>query len=168
MPWKHWLCSANTNNNTKTKQDGREQLRAGTLRSLVWLLILSSRTETMRRLGLNLCWVFQFSTPPTVALRDATLWSPDETVSVALSTDWLVMGKRGLLRRVRHCRVLILWELMFADSKHWQIQQTGRRGRIDMHFSGTAELQGVTGRITHERPWIVKYTLIFFLMIFFF
>lgn len=132
---------------TKTKQDGREQLRAGTLRSLARLLILSSRTETMRRLGLNLCRVFQFSTPPTVALGDVTLWSSDGTraiISTALPMDWLVTEmERGL----RHCRVLILWELMFAVSKHWQIQQRGR-GKIDMHLSG-----GCTSWCNRKDKW---------------
>lgn len=46
------------NNTGKQKQhkhkDGREWLGSGTRRSLAWLLILSSKTETMKWLGLNL------------------------------------------------------------------------------------------------------------------
>lgn len=46
------------NNTGKQKQhkhkDGRERLGSGTHRSLAWLLILSSKTETMKWLGLNL------------------------------------------------------------------------------------------------------------------
>lgn len=73
------LRSQTTTTTTTAKHDGREQLRAGTQRSLARLLILSSRTETMRRLGPELVWCVPAYAPPTVGPSETPLWSPDET-----------------------------------------------------------------------------------------
>lgn len=148
---------------TKTKQDGREQLRPCTPRSLAMLLILSSRTETMRWLGLNLCRAFQFSTPPTAALWDATLHSPDEAwifISTALPAGWLVMGmERG---HVVVARSSGLSEVMFAVSKHWHIQQKVEgREKIDMYSDGAADLRGIA-----LQRWLRLSPLIFSLFIY--
>lgn len=110
--WKHRLCSANKTTTAQTKQDGREQLRAGAPRSLAWLLILSCRTETMRRLGINLCWVFQFGTPPTGCPprhRPLVSW---------WSTEWLVMRMKPVF--AAPCTSLLTVDFIGIDlSKHW-------------------------------------------------
>lgn len=117
--WEHWLCSD----------------WAGTLRSLVWLLILLSRTETMRWLDLNLCCVFQFSTPPTTCPQRCHLllswWEPPHHQPAD--------QPRG---RSAVCGVCVTLGSRFYDI--WCLLTDGSsRGRIGIHLSGAKQMKSL-------------------------